>query len=82
MNRGLAVSDVAAIAARDGLDVALALGEIPAILAVDWAALRASAIVGIGEMVRVGEISPGVAVSLLERVDSFGASIASLRGGM
>ena len=72
--------DVRAGAAVEGVDVeptifamteALASGDRYQVLAVDWASMRTLAITGITSQVTNGEIGPGVAASLIERITNF-----------
>lgn len=63
----------------DDLGDALKSGDYVRVSRVSWQSLRVMAIAGIGDQVNKGEIGPGVAESLILRVDLFNRSFQLLR---
>ena len=65
------VAATAIMAEADALRAALVAGDTEEILAVDWDPLQAWAVKGVQRLVDKGEISPGVAASLVLRIHNF-----------
>ena len=60
---------------------ALDAGDIPGVLMVDWSILRSTAEIGITLRLKRGEIGPGVAGSLHERIAVFTRALSKLEQG-
>lgn len=77
-----AITEEGAVSLRDltgSLNIALSKGDLEAIAASPWEVLEPVAQEGITELVRSGQASEGVAVSLRERLKNFTEAIQEVR---